>query len=923
MNKRPKTTDEIEDEANELMQGTLRELSQSTKSELKFNQYHKERGIDFAVEFQNTTAKTPDDLPSLDLIQTVFIQNKGTDKALAEKVRGANKGFLTHKIDRAETLRYLAKDHENVCIVTVCDLKTKSIYWCPIQLDFDHGYASKVESIASGQSRRDGESIQIRIDPQRCLRKNGRLLPKRLISLKKDIEASKQFLFERQLQDRSRHLLGEDTVQISVDRTRPILEQLYRYMFERFGELHHMPSEYFTRSYPFRVSSSFHPRHDQFTLTVDNEELIDLFKAVKITGPGKVQFNDSSWTKGVTNPQKKIRYILKRLSSSLVFYIAAHKSREWASVRYSDSVKCDCVRCRIDRLDFRGAFAAISIGVDKTNNLQLLAYSHYKLGNFVEAAELLEQASAEHKRKEEWSQYVLSSYSLSKLRPHLRNNYWGEQEPTALIERLATIDLAAIRMTLPKADKNSRFHEWIDKGRFHSETMYVLYKTVTEIRDHYHSQLRGGWSSNSHISELIKDYADLDEFLSKDFVYFDCFDEYRQITDIFSEGLFASHAIAPEQKSRLPHFDDWIINKLVWHSEPKRILKHFHRHHLKEIQYKPSASSGESLVAVITRILDDAIEVAKAFRKSFGKTNTSFIQKYNTLVDNLFVLASLSNLNAADVNVIARKLPEALRANTLLNRGITEHIQRFVHRKAKLIDKATLEALLRSVPKTQKLHDENMLGALSEALRHHGQMALSKAEVKRFIDLTTGKCPLCKHEHPGDWLIPIHRLSSNAESRGMIEQSIEARLRNRFEPDLYYDAVIHDVLQVEDEFLDKLLLAAHPVHDHPTFRTAMSGEEDKRRLILDMFINLCFKEGIDLRHERFSGLRGFDSYYDWLLDMAGFDYTLFDVKWIAAYPTKYYFAEMRKHDAIRVQLSAHLQEHRDPQLERAFVDLYR
>src|SRR5690606_33755150 len=102
-------------------------------------------------------------------------------------------------------------------------------------------------------------------------------------------------------------------------------------------------------------------------------------------------------------------------------------------------------------------------------------------------------------------------------------------------------------------------------------------------------------------------------------------------------------------------------------------------------------------------------------------------------------------------------------------------------------------------------------------------------EVKRFIALTTDKCPLCKHEHPGDWLIPIYRLASPVGAKELIEQSIVARLRTRFESHLYYDAVIHEVLKVEGEFFDKFLLAAHPIDDQPTFRRAMSGEEDKRR----------------------------------------------------------------------------------------------
>ncbi|MBX2981634.1 MAG: DUF4365 domain-containing protein [Flavobacteriales bacterium] len=921
-NLRKRSTQEIERAANILMVSVLDAHFRLTKSELRPNEHHNERGIDFSIEVQRTTVQTTEGLPDPASKRTLFIQNKGTDNKLYVRVQGPNKGFIAYPIDKPDTLSYLAEDHDNVCLITVCDLTNKSVYWCPIQIDYNR-YVEEINAIKNGsrtKGKNDG-SIQIRIDPKRCLWKNGKAKTGGLGLLLKDVEVSAQLIFTRQLQERNRSQIGEDAVAIVVDHSKPLLEQLYHYMMERFGELHHMPSEFFTRSYPFRLSDSFHPWHDQFTLTIDNENLVELFQAVKINELGKLECTDSSWIIGVTKPLEKIRYILRCLSASHVFYIVGHKSRKWARVYYNVGKQCACVRCQIERMDFRGAFDAMSAGVGKTNNLQLMAYSHYKVGNFIESAELLEVANVEHGSNHEWSQHVLASYSLSKLRTHLRTNYWGKQSPTALIERLAMNDVTTIRMSLPK-DKNSRFHEWVDKGRFHSETMYELYKTVSKIRDHYHSQLQGGWSSNGDISDLIKEFADLDEFLSKDFVYFDRFDEYRQIVDVFSEGLFASHAIGGEQKSRLGHFDDWLIKKLAWNSDPGRLLKHFHRHHLHEIQYKSSVSSGEPFVVVLLRILADAKPVAKAFKKLFGKTNTTFIQQYNNLASNLIVFAAISNISPEDVNLIASKLPETLRSNTLLNHGFVEQIWHFIQRKGMLIDKETLKALLLIVPKSEKLHHGDLLSALSKALSPHAEVNLSKIEVQRFIDLTAGKCPLCMHEHPIEWLIPIHRVS-NGEGRKLLEQSITSRLRTNFRPELYYAAVMHDVLDLENDFFDWLLIDAQPVADQPSFREAMSGEKDKRRPMLDMFINLCFKEGIDLRHEKFSVLRGFDSYYDWLLDMSGFNYSQFNVKWVAAHQTVHYLNEIRKHGIIKDMLSEYLKNRRDPQMERAFFNLYR
>ena len=67
---------------------------------------------------------------------------------------------------------------------------------------------------------------------------------------------------------------------------------------------------------------------------------------------------------------------------------------------------------------------------------------------------------------------------------------------------------------------------------------------------------------------------------------------------------------------------------------------------------------------------------------------------------------------------------------------------------------------------------------------------------------------------------------------------------------------------------------------------------------LSKFINLCFKENIDLSNKKFDKLRGLSPYYDWLLNMRAFDYSIFKTDWILEYQTSYYLKKAFKKEGM-------------------------
>jgi hypothetical protein len=80
---------------------------------------------------------------------------------------------------------------------------------------------------------------------------------------------------------------------------------------------------------------------------------------------------------------------------------------------------------------------------------------------------------------------------------------------------------------------------------------------------------------------------------------------------------------------------------------------------------------------------------------------------------------------------------------------------------------------------------------------------------------------------------------------------------------------------------------------------------------LGAIINLCLKFNIDLTSDRFDHFKGFDPYYDWLMDMGNFDYSKFDPRWITEYTTTFYLREMSGVKGIVKLVLDHIDKHND------------
>ncbi|WP_276976818.1 DUF4365 domain-containing protein [Flavobacterium filum] len=868
---------------------TLTDISWISRSEEDQN----DKGIDFEYELEDKNTG--------DTITIFKIQNKGTESCINLLKRTIHKGYISFQLKLRHAIYYRYQIPLTL-IFTICDVRENKVYWYSVQLD------DEIDERIENAKKTNKDSVQIYINPSNVL--NYETVNKFF----KDVKESYNQQTERHKVYAAslNHLQIEET-KYSFNKSQPIIDQIYNYFTHLFNEVNVLPIHLLKNTYPFKSADDYNPDYSLFTLSTDNDELFELFESLKIEN-GNVYTTNNKFESGVEDSSKKLNYILAKLSEHLIFKIQRHNSHKKAEIRYSYEIKCSCLRCSFSKLNYEATFNGLLKTPKKNEGSMLLAYMHYELGNFVESAKQFEEIAKKQKKNKNIIQYAIAQFNLSKLYVLISINYWRETAQTEITERLKAIDTDKLYCNL-KTDQNNKLLDWILNSDFYTLKREEINRTVNKLRDHYHIQLKGGWSSNNHISSLINDYAELEIFLKGNFIVYDKFSEYQELTDNFIEGLIISHAMDENQSSKLNYFDDRLFMTIVFNGSAERILKIFYRYELKTLKYKPASKNGDSFLDIVNNHLTNYQNVFSAFNKSCEKSNSVFWDKYNSIFCNLILLVSISEIELSQIKTISQNLLKYLKETNFINHISIKYIRLFIDRKGELIEKKDLHGFLDVFIANGKFHHHNLIETVtSQIKKNYGVLDIDRNTLDELLLIAFGKCKLCNRYHQPEFIASIY-YATKSEFKVEIKNRIIDVLKIRFSSDLYYMSSIYGVFNGEDEFFDLFVESAKSNSKTSSFRSIFSGIEDNRLPQVNMLLNLCYKNGIDLSQNKFDYFRSLNDYFLWLFNMEHFDYNKFNPKWVKEYQTIYYFEQFRKFPEIKEKVLEYLKENSDFLLE--------
>ncbi|MBT1705551.1 DUF4365 domain-containing protein [Chryseosolibacter indicus] len=901
-----RTTDEIERDANRLLEGTIEHLAQRAGLWVLPNQRKTEIGIDFTFEILNRVKDA-----EVKTYGTFYLQNKGTDECVTVLKQGVNRGLISFQLDGVNHIEYFCLSVDQPIVITLCDLTTKTIFWLPVQLHAER-YIQELKRIKNdiANKARKTDSIQLYFDPAKHILKDGLPHEQNFELFLDDIKASKEYLVNRYKSKSAHYYKGQRPLNgLMIDKQTAFVDQLNAYVNFRFKELNFVPVDFFIHYYPIEVNDGATASHFQgFVLKPGNKSLVSLFE--KIRFDGNKLHNIPEELKDIADIEKKLVNISRHFRRIGILYVEDDR-RTYVEVPSADNEEiCYCSKCLFKRLMFAQSLKAAQIEQTEITEKLKQAYVHYKYGHFTTAARIVEQCAVltAESRQLEW--YFISKYNLTKLGISLSHFAWGDSKLKEQADELRTIDLGEIARLYP----NLANHEFLDNlasDRLFSDANTKISSLLTKIREHYYSQLRGGSASNNYVWELLSEFDQIQSTFSENYIAFEGFSDFSHLFEKVVEGTFASHAISLNQNSRLESFSENLLTHFIHYGEPDFIIKHFKRYELKELEYKQEPDSAYSFMNLFQNFINELPLVREELDY---QTNLYFRQRCNKMFGTLMALAGMLKLESKSLQSIYTSLYQFLSTEVIDIAHTLKYVQYFIARGGTKLDTDRTKEFLRLACERFDLYGNSFIETLTSQLGV-SKILLSDVEVKELIRLLDSS-----KENRGDKscvsLVYLFGVSVPA-AQNRIKDIISTQLKQKFNGELYYLATILEIVPFDEEQFT-IFLTTSKLKENQFSWNSLMGNKNKRFPQIGALINLSFKFGRDTSSSEFQDFKGIDPYYDWLLDMENFDYSKFDAKWITEYDTTHYIAQIKKYPIIRNKVLSYLKANSDKHLQDYF-----
>ena len=687
---------------------------------------------------------------------------------------------------------------------------------------------------------------------------------------------------------------------------------------ELYAEMEFVPLHVLASTFPIQISGNSY--FSLYDLKTDNTNLFTLFKAVKIVGMKELIIRRDSVFDGVKNHKQKLRNILLRLTNNLAFHIQHGQKR--IDIRLSDPEECNCVQCQFERLELDKLVPRLKRRRKTTKDLLKLGHINYKLGNYTYAAKNFGLALEQAKKEKKELTIFLAAYNLSKIY-HIHRFYHEKSSlSNELFDEYGDLNIDDFFCTL-RNTKHKKVIQWLYKETFLHSAEYKIKSLVDKIIQQYYSSLQGGWAHNNSANSLVHEYAKFFLFVQQNQIVYDGFPDYKELCELWAEGIYASNSITAKENDKLGSLNDWILGRILESCRSDVLINHFKRYGRETLHYESTSTKKKRIIEKMITLVRDNFKFLQIAKKSFEHTN-KFKEDQLRMIKTAIVLVSQVDFDPSDVKRFAKALINYLKLGARYPE--LSVIEYFLHRKGQHLDDSTFKSFWIAGFENKYSHHPAFFETLSNVIvEHKQQISLSDDEFKTQLNKLQGHCEFCNKEHESDLIVYFAMILKKQNQFKIVKKLIMNRLEHNFHAELYVFSVIHGIISLNAQMRDKLIDLSERKEDVPSpFKPAYSKEE-RRYQNITFLLSACYKSGIDTSIAAFNKLRGLNKFYDWLLDMDNFDYKQFNPSWILENRGRYYYKRMSKCQALKEYLEEYFTEkesYYEQEIMNSYINIY-
>lgn len=692
------------------------------------------------------------------------------------------------------------------------------------------------------------------------------------------------------------------------------LESLH-YLFENtYREIGFIPIHILSKFYPFASSEKTQAHYSIYSLYNVNEDLVNLFSQVMVDENGEIQISNEDYFKGTKDYRIKLQEVMENMGQNLIFYISG-KAQQRVRTYITRDGYCDCVRCNFNRLKFTEAFSQLVNKPVEIKEKLKYAYINYLLRNYNIAAKLLLEVRDEVFKRKNYITYFIVQYNLRHLAVFLGSVFYTDLSDEIDVESLKAIDPIEECVKL-KSHTDYDLICYIAKGDFFNWNLQEMLSLLDKIMKHYQSQLRGGWSSNGYVWELMESFTEMESMISNNYIFYEGFTNYRAAFELVAKGMLASHAMDDKQEGTFDEFNDYWVSKYIRYGNSSEIYRFFNQFKLEKLVYKRNSTGGEAFIDLAENLFGNWAKNKVSVDCWRNSGSDFFSDRVTVIFDNVLCMATLLDLGEDDLNRFGAALLHLMHDVESIDRRNFQGITSFLGSKGKLLKKEVIESFVSMFIEGLDHYDYQFLSASLKDITVSQRKNISLDGVlERILRKLKGSAITSNY----DLVINLFKAANESE-RKAITSYIKTSLEAEFDFELFYVATIADIIPLDKNKLFELLEAVSG--ERMENRTTFFRRPRNTNETLNALLNICFKFEISTLSKRFNKFKNISDYYEWLIDMDRYNYERFDMEWLNLYGTVHYFKKMSRSMELKSYLLSELKNNPNSLIKDTYMRVY-
>lgn len=730
--------------------------------------------------------------------------------------------------------------------------------------------------------------------------------------------------------------LPQETI---INKDDHIINQIYNSLkrFEGFG---FVDPNYIASIAPFNILSDYVWHYDEeyrrlFTI---NSEIHNLLKQVQVKD-GIIILSKHLLEETVENAIEKLNWIFNFLNNSLIYHITAIEDYQKVGNRNINTLgfsirdifsgdenegitktillqqdKCDCLSCNYHSLNFTKVINKLQDRVDYGGEDNL----EYAFGTYLIADNNYKTAFNIYKNieKEVKGSNPVRLFLVRLNIKYLRNLLF--QSEIKIIDQIKAIDLEAQIYNTDEFPIDKTLREYfleVKEKRFIHKIQDQVDNLLIKVNDLRRLYNNGGrqFSGANLSSALIAKYEILYSHINGNYIIYDNFTKYKQLTAKIFEGLVISHKI-PEYG--LEYFDEFILTEAILHipqGSLKKILENVDKLDVVE--------------GCLNTLLNRLLNFAKSYyEKSIFSdvyrnkllqeklNNHNFRVNFTNTFANLFVVLTRLDISREQFRNCIKPLISFIELQEELAHFQLMELGRFIYKKGELFSLDEMMTFLRIAINRQTsryvTYDEFIEVLSKSVLKFYPDFRIVDEQLIHKAIINSSSNP----PQPNNFQRISHLANiSSDDCKQILFEALEKALDKRFS-EYFYEIFVRDInydLNRKNYFkLYTKTVNKQKRHDN----YIVFGTPKLTTWAFMRYVFIFYRRSFDFTRPELQLFTDLNDFESWILNPFNFDYSKFDALWLVDLHNTIVVEKLQGHQAIKVAIENELQRKFHPVL---------